>query len=215
MPPPTFEVSIDPLGAKADVYRGMALEQWGPLRRRTDVRLAVFTGSIGLILLTVGAITLMLMHDFNAIGVGILGLSYSYSVLWPLRDRWRAWRRIGAVALDMVDLNIVPGEPSRCDVVITSRREVTLKDISLILEYRESRSTVSTSAWQVDVPIANPSLRAGVTAEFSADIVLPPGVPPSFFDSSRTRQWGLTGVVTLTDGSHWEREYPVMVYPTP
>ena len=193
----------------------MALEQWGPLRRRTDVRLAVFTGSLGVILLLVGVITLVLMHDLNAIGVGLLAVGYCCSVLWPLRDRWRAWRRIGAVALDMADLNIVPGEASPCEVVITPRRDAALKEISLILDYRESRSMIGGSAWQVDVPIADPMLRVGIPAIFKADIVLPSGVPPSFFDSSRTRQWTLTGVVVLANGSRWEREYPVMVYPTP
>jgi hypothetical protein len=193
----------------------MALEQWGPLRRRTDVRLALFTGSISVILVVAGSITLVLMRDVNAIGVGLLGLGYCYSVLWPLRERWRAWRRIGAVALDMADLNIVPGDPAPCDVVITPRRDASVKEICLILDFRESRGGGGTSAWQVDVPIADPLLRAGVSAVFSADIVLPPGVPPSFFDSGRTRQWSVTGVVTLVDGSRWEREYPVMVYPTP
>jgi hypothetical protein len=193
----------------------MALEQWGPLRRRTDVRLAIFTGSISVLLVAAGTITLVLMRDLNAIGVGLLGLGYSYSVLWPLRDRFRAWRQIGELALDMVDLNIVPGIASPCAVMITPRRDAEVREITLLLAYRESRSGASGNAWQVDVPVADPTLRAGEPSVFSADIILPTGLPPSFFDSARTRQWSVTATVLMVNGARWEREYPVMVYPTP
>jgi len=54
--PAPSEVHIDSLGAKADVDRGMAPKQWGPLRRRTDVRLAMFTGSLSIVLLLAGTI---------------------------------------------------------------------------------------------------------------------------------------------------------------
>lgn len=114
------------------------------------------------------------MRDVNAIGVDLPGLGYCCSVLWPLRERWYAWRRIGAVALDIADLSIVPGKLSPCDVVITPRRDAALKEIRVVLDYRESRSMVVGSAWQVDVPSADPMLRAGIPAIFKAEFVLPP-----------------------------------------
>jgi len=77
----------------------MAVEEWGPLRRRTDVRLALFVGFICLILIIVGVATLLLKRDVSAVAFGVFGLAYSWSALWPLRDRWRAWRAIGDVSL--------------------------------------------------------------------------------------------------------------------
>jgi len=65
------------------------------------------------------------------------------------------------------------------------------------------------------VPIPDSRVPAGAEVQFAADVVLPPGVSPSWFDSSGTRQWSVTGTVTLTDGTQWQRAFRVMVYPTP
>jgi hypothetical protein len=193
----------------------MAVEEWGPLSRRTDVRLAMFTGSISVLLVIAGSITLVLMRDLNAIGVGALGLWYCYTVLWPLRARWTAWRAIGGVALEMTDLNIVPGELTTCTVRIDPRHEGVVREASLVFGYRDSRSGPAPGAWQIDVPLTDAQLRPGTPWSATADVMLPPGVPPSFFDSRHTRQWSVTGIVELTDGRRWQREYAVMVYPTP
>jgi len=209
------ETVIDTLGPKADVYRGMAIEEWGALRKRTDVQVAMFTGTISVLLLVLGIATFLTIHDLSAIGVGLLGLGYSWSVFWPLRDRWRAWRSIGEVSLAMPDLNIVPGQLTSCTVHITPRRDATLQEVNLLFEHVHSRSGGSLSAWQVDVPIPDSQLRRGVEMHLDAEIMLPPGVPPSYFDVSGTRQWTITGTVLLTNGSRWVRDYPVMVYPTP
>lgn len=210
-----IEATIDPLGVKADFYRALALEHWGPTTRRTDVRLAVYVGVIGIALLVAGVPTIVLMHDLNALVGGLLAIGYAYSVLWPFRDRWRSWRRAGTIALEMADLNIVPGELTTCTLVIAPRRDATIVSATLEFEYRDSRAGAGPTAWQVDIPLADPLLRRGIPASYSADVVLPPGVPPSRFDGGWTRQWSVTAVVSFADGSTWERAYPVMVYPTP
>jgi len=53
----------------------MAVEEWGPLRRRTDVRLALFVGFICLILIIVGVATLLLKRDVSAVAFGVFGLA--------------------------------------------------------------------------------------------------------------------------------------------
>ncbi len=205
----------DPLGVKADFYRDLALQDWGPLMRRTDVRQAIAIGIMGLLLLVAGSVTVVIMRDLTAIAVGIFCVGYSYSVLWPLRARWNAWRVVGDVTLEMADLNIVPGDRSRCAVRIVPRRDAEIQEIALLFEYRESRSVGGPTAWQVDVAVIDPRLHAGVERLFVAEILLPLGVPPSRFDTSWTRQWTVSASVQLRDGSRWERDFPVLVYPTP
>jgi hypothetical protein len=209
------EVRIDPLGEKADFYRALAVEQWGPVTRRTDVRLAVFIGVIGVVLVVAGGVSLVLMHDLNALVGGLFGVGYSVSVLWPFRERWRQWRDIGTVTLDLPDLILVPGDLTAGTVRIEPRRDLVLSDIALVFEYRDSRSGQSPSAWQVDAAIADAQLRAGTTAAFPVELMLPPGLPASRFDSAWTRQWSITVIVSFTDGRRWQRELPVLVWPTP
>ncbi len=197
------------------MYRDLAVEQWGPVLRRTDVRQAVGIGLSGLVLLVVGAVTVVIMHDPTAIAAGIFFVGYGVSVLWPLRARWLAWRVIGDVSLQMSDLNIVPGDLSPCAVNIIPRRDGMVQEMTLLFEYRESRGGGGPTAWQVDVAVPDPQLRPGVERAFPAEILLPPGVPPSRFDAGWTRQWTVSALVRLADGSRWERVYPVLVYPTP
>lgn len=200
---------------KADFYRALALEQWGPTTRRTDVRLAVFVGVIGFALLVAGVPTIVLMHDLNAFVGGVLAVGYACSVLWPFRERWRSWRSIGTIGLEMADLNIVPGELTTCTVAIVPRRDALLTSITLDFEYKDSRAGAGPTAWQVEMTLGDPLLRRGVPSSYSADVVLPPGVPPSRFDAGWTRQWSVSALVNFADGTNWQREYPVLVYPTP
>lgn len=177
--------------------------------------MAIVIGVIGVALLSAGIFTVMLMRDLNALVGGMLAIGYSASVLWPERARWKSWRSIGILSLEMDDLNIVPGEISTCRIRAEPRSDGIIKEIAVVFGYRDSRGGAGASEWQVDFAAPDPQLRAGVAATFIAEVMLPPGVPPSRFESGFTRQWTVTGVVTLIDGRSWQRDYPVMVYPTP
>ncbi len=212
---PHREANIDPLGRKADVYRSLAREQWLPLTRRPQVRVAIFCAVVGLILLALAVPSILYTYDPTALWVGLLMLGHAVNELRPVWPMWVAWRRIGNVRLVVHDLNVIPGESFICTVEMTPRRDGQIREALLLLEYRDSTSGPGQTAWQVDVPLADTQLHAGVTTLLTAEVILPPGVPPSRFDAGWTRQWNLSGLVRLTDGRTWERAYPVMVYPSP
>ncbi len=191
------------------------MEQWGPLRQRTEVRLAIITGVCAVLMLLAAAPSLIWTADPTALGVGSLLLIHTAIELRPFRDRWHAWRTIGSIRLEVPTIDLVPGQGTPYVVRLVPRHVGQLQSIALHFAYRESRSQPSATVWEVDAVIATPTLVVRQGCDVTVDVVLPPGVPPSRYDDQWMRAWTVTAAVTLTDGRYWRREYPVMVYPGP
>ena len=206
---------IDPLGIKAATYRRLAMEQWGPLRQRTEVRLAIITGVCAVLMLLAAAPSLIWTADPTALGVGSLLLIHTAMELRPFRDRWHAWRTIGSIRLEVPTIDLVPGQGTPYMVRLVPRRAGQLQSVSLHFAYRESRSHPSATVWEVDAVLPSATLAVQQGCDVAIDVVLPLGVPPSRYDDQWMRAWTVTAAVTLTDGRYWRREYPVMVYPGP
>ena len=191
------------------------MEQWGPLRQRTEVRLATITGVCAVLMLLAAAPSLIWTADPTALGVGSLLLLHTAMELRPFRDRWYAWRTIGSIRLDVPTIDLVPGQGTPYVVRLVPRRVGQLQSITLHFAYRESRSQPSATVWEVDAVLSTPALAVQQGCDVTSDVVLPVGVPPSRYDDQWMRAWTVTATVTLTDGRYWRREYPVMVYPGP
>jgi hypothetical protein len=205
-------VHIDPLGIKAATYRRLAMEQWGPLRQLTEVRLAIITGVCAVLILLAAAPSLIWTADPTALGAGSLLFIHTVMELRPFRDRWNAWRTIGSIRLEVPTIDLVPGQHTPFVVHLVPRRVGQLQSIALHFAYRESRSQPSATVWEVDAVISTTALAVRQGCDVAIDVVLPPGVPPSRYDDQWMRAWTVTAVVTLTDGRYWRREYPVMVH---
>ena len=191
------------------------MEQWGPLRQRTEVRLATITGVCAVMMLLAAAPSLIWTADPTALGVGSLLLIHTAMELRPFRDRWHAWRTIGSIRLEVPTIDLVPGQHTPYVVHLVPRRVGQLQSIALHFAYRESRSQPSATVWEVDAVISTTALAVRKGCNVAIDVVLPPGVPPSRYDDQWMRAWTVTAAVTLTDGRYWRREYPVMVHPGP
>ncbi len=204
------------LGPKTEFYRALAHEMWGPILRRGEVRHAMFWASGGVFLMTAGVVGVALTGEaLLAIVIGLLSFAAAWSTWKSHRHLYRAWRQIGSVNLLGPPLEHTPDTVSVVTLQIEPRSDGQLQEASLTFDWRDSRSGPAGTAWAVDVPLSDPTLRAGAHYTLTADVCLPPGVPPSHFDTGWTRQWNCTARVQLTDGREWWREYPVIVLPTP
>lgn len=204
------------LGPKESFYRSLALELWGPVSRRSEVKHAVFWITGGVVLLVGGLIGLTVTGEaLTAIVVGLLAIASAWGTWKANRALFWAWRRIGEVTLVGPPLEHTPGDVSEVAIRVVPRLEGTLQLATLTFSWRDSRSGPAGTAWAVDAELGDPLLRSGEERVLVADVSLPPGVPPSRFDSGWTRQWTCTARVELSDGRVWERDYPVFVLPTP
>ena len=204
------------LGPKEDFYRSLAQEMWGPVMRRSEVRHAIFWIVAGIALLVAGVIAVLVTGEaLTAIVVGLLAIASAWGTWKSNRALFWSWRRIGDVALVGPPLEHAPGDVSEVEFRIVPRRESTLQLATLTFAWRDSRSGPAGTAWAVDVELGDTLLRAGEQRALIAEESLPPGVPPSRFDSGWTRQWTCTARVELSDGRVWERDYPVFVLPSP
>jgi len=191
------------------------MEQWGPLRQRSEVRLAAITGVCAVLMLLAAAPSLIWTADPTALFAGSLLFIHTVMELRPFRDRWHAWRTIGSIRLEVPTIDLVPGQHTPYVVRLVPRRVGQLQSITLHFAYRESRSQPSATVWEVDAVIATTALAVQQGCDVTIDVLLPLGVPPSRYDDQWMRAWTVTAAVTLTDGRYWRREYPVMVYPGP
>ncbi len=204
------------LGPKSDFYRSLAREQWGPISERSEVRHSLFWFTAGSVLLIGGLIGVAVTGEaLTAIIVGLLACSMAWKTWSEHRHFFRAWRQIGDVTLVGPPLDHVPGDVSAVTLRITPRTDGALQLASFTFSWRDSRSGPASTAWAVDAELGDLALRAGEVRELMADVSLPPGVPPSRFDSGWTRQWTCSARLELADGRVWDRDYPVFVYPTP
>lgn len=204
------------LGPKEGFYRSLALEMWGPVARRSEVKHALFWIVSGTALFVAGLIGVVVTGEaLTAIVAGMLAIASAWGTWKSNRALFWSWRRVGDVSLIGPPLEHVPGDISEVAIRIVPRRDGTLQLATLTFSWRDSRSGPAGTAFAVDAELGDVALRAGEERVLVAEVSLPPGVPPSRFDSGWTRQWTCTARVELSDGLVWERDYPVFVLPTP
>jgi hypothetical protein len=208
------------LGPKTAFYRSTAAEQWRALPRQPEVQLAVGVGVVALFIITVSAILIYVSGQaFAEILFGIGCLGWSIGQLWQRVPAFVAWRRIGAISLVAPTLEMRQGEPWRCAVVVRPRRALVVTSCTLTawsLDSRQGRGGGAPgTAWAFDVLVAPVSLGAAATTQWdtSMEIPPPPDAAPSHFGSAWTRRWTITAELTTSDGAHWRRDYPVLVFP--
>ncbi len=202
------------LGPKTGFYRSLADELWGPVSKRTSVKQAYFWMSAGFALVIAGLVGVWFVGEgLNALVFGLLAMAAGWGTWKEHRGLWRAWRSIGDVALVGPPTQIMPGSVAEVTLRIVPRHAGRIARATLTYSCRDSRSGPAGTAWEVDMPIADPMLTAGVPCELVAEVVLPPGVPTSRFETGWTRQWFCASSLRLDDGREWERDYPVFVLP--
>lgn len=208
------------LGPKEPFYVELARDEWGPLMRRREVRLATIATTLGGLIVLVGFAVIFLarLPDIGPAFAGVFALGWGASTLWDYRALFRAWRRIGSVHLEFADGGLIVGEPAELVFVVVPRRDVTVREATITLRCRESGGGTGAAQWYAglvfDAVLPQPPVcPRGAETRLACPVVLDPAAPTSRFEQSSTRQWLGTARLVLDDGAVWEREYPVLVYP--
>ncbi len=208
----------DRLGPKGHVYVELVREQWrAPLERGT-ARRALLTSALGLALIVFGIVGSFMVYAEAVvlIAIGLVAFVGAFRELKGLRPEFEEARRIGWVEPSLDDNMVTVGEPVTFSAVLHARRNLVLRNASLLAEARPWHGTQSgepIESMVLPVSLSGGPIAKGDDWRQTVTFRIPPTAPPSYYSSFDSVRWTLTLELTFADQTPWRRTWPMLVFP--